>query len=104
MRRIIEYLDDKADRIKQISPTDPAPYATSKELVRELHANDFTVWKSVRILLSQSRIRLYPQDSPDRRKRKYGSVLLPQISHEDLVREVAPATQVMVVDTIMARG
>lgn len=88
MREIIAYLDLKAVRTQQLNKTDPAPYATAFELSEQLDALMPCVCRSLSILKNQGRIRVFPRKSPERRNRRYGSMILPRVDYDELVKEM----------------
>ncbi len=92
MREILRYLDAEAQKLSPgSSNTDATPYKTARQIANEIGAAEPCVWRSLRILLSQGRIRRWPDCPPERmdetRKRRYGSTLLPAVTYEDIHKE-----------------
>ncbi len=88
MREIVVYLDQKAERVKQLDKTDPTPYATASELSEQLRACTSSICKALSVLRRHGRVRVYPKKSPERRYRKYGSMILPEITYAEIFSAV----------------
>lgn len=88
MQGIIDHLDAEAQKFPDYSKTDDIAYKSAHQLAIELGAREDSVWKAVRILLNQKRIRMWPASSPVKRKRRYGSILLPEVTYDEVAREL----------------
>ena len=89
MRRISDYLDQKAARIPQLGKTDPMPYATANELSEQLDVQSVeNICRSITALRKYGMIRAFPKRDPKRRNRKYGSISLPEVTFQEFYEEL----------------
>ncbi len=86
-KRMVSYLDGKAERIKQTDSMDPSPYATSTEMSQQLNANLVSICKAAKALLAKGCVRMYPKRNDNCKNRMYGSLSLPEVSYDELLRK-----------------
>ena len=94
MRRISDYLDQKAARIPQLGKTDPMPYATANELSEQLDVQSVeNICRSITALRKYGKVRVFPKRDPKRRNRRYGSISLPEVTLEEVYSNMKAQAQ-----------
>ena len=80
---VLVYLDNKAKESRVTALKTVEAYATATELARKLKVRLDTVCQALDSLVSQNRVRTYPNGR--KRNRYYGSLILPIITGEEIL-------------------